>query len=675
MAGSLALWKKMTAIGVIAIAALSVLYGAIWWSNAMVHENIAAEKTRGDQLQVVRGMRTALLELNMAAMDAIIDKDEGKVADERMETINARANLLTENLPMLVELADTDEEKQLAYEVRTGVEGIVKGIQTDLVKLIAESGAEVKNIQQEFVKIDGSLDKSGDVLEDALRSLRASIASRIQAPNANPAAKAEAGVMRRGVELADMMIQEHLTLMLAAMDSIIDKDDGRISYERLTGIDQAFAVLEANQEKINSFAITAQDKIFMASIRKGIAGLKVGIKTDLVTLIEKSAVCLGGIDKAFSDIDDVLDTNGEAAGANLAKIEVSVGEKLKAASGELTAGLSLASVGGLIAYLACGVLLVVVLWFVSRSIIGPINRIIGELAGGAEQTASASGQVSSASQSLAQGVSEQAAAVEEVTSSIEEMSSMTKQNATNANEAKSLAGNANEGTDKGTEAMGRMSMAIEDIKKSSDETAKIIKTIDEIAFQTNLLALNAAVEAARAGEAGKGFAVVAEEVRNLAQRSAQAARDTTEMIEGSVKNADNGVAISTEVARLLDEISGNNGKVNDLVGEIAAACSEQAQGINQINTAVGQMDQVTQSNAANAEESASASGELSVQAGQLKAIVGNLDALISGSGRTTARSDFQTDHPNTAGTHQPRQAPKAPLPRTRPKRANRAARL
>jgi methyl-accepting chemotaxis protein len=202
--------------------------------------------------------------------------------------------------------------------------------------------------------------------------------------------------------------------------------------------------------------------------------------------------------------------------------------------------------------------------------------------------------------------------------------------------------------------MGRMSTAIEDIKKSSDETAKIIKTIDEIAFQTNLLALNAAVEAARAGEAGKGFAVVAEEVRNLAQRSAEAARNTADMIEGSVKNADNGVTISGEVATLLDEIAGNNGKVNDLVGEIAAASNEQAQGIDQINTAVGQMDQVTQSNAANAEESASASEELSAQAEALSGMVVQLQSMVGGSNGSIAQSggklNFHTDHSATDAT-------------------------
>ena len=248
-----------------------------------------------------------------------------------------------------------------------------------------------------------------------------------------------------------------------------------------------------------------------------------------------------------------------------------------------------------------------------------------------QQVTSASGQISSGSQSLAEGANEQASSLEEVSSSLEEMSSMTKQNAENSNQAKNLSAEAKDSAKHGNEVMGKMSDAIENIKASSDNTAKIIKTIDEIAFQTNLLALNAAVEAARAGEAGKGFAVVAEEVRNLAMRSAEAAKNTANMIEESVKNAEGGVKISEEVAKILKEIGDRSGKVNSLIEEITAASAEQSQGIEQINSAVAQMDKVTQQNAANSEESASAAEELNSQAEELVAMVGTF-SLSSAAG-------------------------------------------
>ncbi|NUN96018.1 MAG: methyl-accepting chemotaxis protein [Candidatus Omnitrophica bacterium] len=280
---------------------------------------------------------------------------------------------------------------------------------------------------------------------------------------------------------------------------------------------------------------------------------------------------------------------------------------------------------------AVGVAAIILIAFlVTRSITGPINRVIEGLNQGADQVAAASGEISSSSQSMAEGASEQASSLEEISSSLEETSSMTRQNADNARQANVMATEARRAAEKGTGAMDRMSEVMAKIKTSSDETAKIIKTIDEIAFQTNLLALNAAVEAARAGEAGKGFAVVAEEVRNLAQRSSEAAKNTSNLIEGSQKNAEEGVAASQEVGGILREIVEGVQRVAHLIGEVTAASQEQAQGIEQINTAVAQLDKVTQSNAATAEESASASEELNAQAEELKQMVSVLVAIIGG---------------------------------------------
>jgi methyl-accepting chemotaxis protein len=294
---------------------------------------------------------------------------------------------------------------------------------------------------------------------------------------------------------------------------------------------------------------------------------------------------------------------------------------------------------------ASGVILGIILAiFITRSITKPINSIIANLSTASEQVAAASQQVASASQSLAQGASEQASSLEETSSSLEEMASMTRQNADNAKQADGLMVETKQYVGQGNSSMEGLNVAIDEIKKSSDETAKIIKVIDEIAFQTNLLALNAAVEAARAGEAGKGFAVVAEEVRNLAMRSAEAAKDTSSLIEGSQQNADKGVSAAEETAKSITDIAGSSEKVAALVGEIAGASAEQAQGIDQLNTAVSQMDQVTQQNASNAEESSSASEEMAAQAQQMQEVVNDLSALVFGASTTTkARANKQVD--------------------------------
>ena len=332
-----------------------------------------------------------------------------------------------------------------------------------------------------------------------------------------------------------------------------------------------------------------------------------------------------------TDSKIITDYNGNPVLSAFAPVEV--GDTTWALLAEVDESEAFAAVNmlkwlmGVIAVVGVAAIICVAL-IITRSITKPISRVIAELNEGSEQVASASGQVSSASQSLAEGSAEQASSLEETSSSLEEMSSMTKQNAENASQADNLMKDANQVVTKANTSMSDLTTSMEEITKASEETSKIIKTIDEIAFQTNLLALNAAVEAARAGEAGAGFAVVADEVRNLAMRAADAAKNTADLIEGTVKKVNDGSELVSGTNEAFQEVAKSATKVGELVGEIAAASNEQAQGIEQVNKAVSEMDKVVQGAAANAEESASAAEEMNGQAEQMKGSVKDLMAIV-----------------------------------------------
>jgi methyl-accepting chemotaxis protein len=333
---------------------------------------------------------------------------------------------------------------------------------------------------------------------------------------------------------------------------------------------------------------------------------------------------------------------------------------------------------------------------IARSITGSLKKIIAELTHGGGQIASAAAQTSSSSRSLAEGATEQAASLEETSASLEEMGRMTKLNAENTDNAVTLGKNSRESANAGLSrifelsntlnsiksAVGEMQNAVEEMQDSSQQVAKIIKTINEIAFQTNLLALNAAVEAARAGESGLGFAVVADEVRSLAQRSAQAAKDTTEKIEASMKRSEIGGLASAKVVNSLAEIETTaqhiqkdfHGIVSQIqtldeaIAEIAAANNEQSLGINEVNIAVVQMDKVTQSNAESAEENAFVAQEMLSQASAQVKIVAELERLVSGvsaAPKTTGLSESPSTFTTRQQTASPIQLPRVPSQRHR----------
>ena len=269
-------------------------------------------------------------------------------------------------------------------------------------------------------------------------------------------------------------------------------------------------------------------------------------------------------------------------------------------------------------------------WAIIRAVSGALGAISDSLEEGATQTASASGQLSTASQSLAEGCNEQGSSVAETSAALEEMSVMIRNTADNAEKAKSFANQARVAAQSGAQTMVDMNTAMHAIEASSAEVAKIVKNIDEIAFQTNILALNAAVEAARAGEAGAGFAVVADEVRSLAQRSAAAAKETAEKIEAAIANSRRGSVSCGKVGESLDEIVQKVAAADALVAEISTAAKEQSQGIQQVGTAMTQLDKVTQGNATNAQQSASAAEQLNSQAHTMQDTVAYLRSLVSG---------------------------------------------
>jgi len=428
---------------------------------------------------------------------------------------------------------------------------------------------------------------------------------------------------------ADMMHDALRSDVLSATLAGIKKDESA-GKDVLKELDNHIGIFRTAIEKSENLDLDDSTKAALASVEQPLNEY-----TKLASELAKKAIQdpaagesgMADFGKRFQDLERSMSTASGLIESRAEAIKASAEASKKLFLNFLFVGIGVSIL-----------LLNLVGWIVAKSIPRSFMLLIDRLAIGAAQIESASGHIASSSESLASSTTEQAASLEETSASLEEIASMTKNNAENSREAKDLTGAMREVADTGASDMDKMAHAMAAIKESSNNIAKIIKTIDEIAFQTNILALNAAVEAARAGEAGMGFAVVAEEVRNLALRSASAARETAEKIEDSIQKSSAGVQINAKVSLSLADIVSKARQADELVAQISIASNEQSQGIDQINSSVSQMDAMTQNNAAGAEESANVSADLRTQSTQLTQLVQELQTLVGGKSSSAKRS-------------------------------------
>jgi methyl-accepting chemotaxis protein/methyl-accepting chemotaxis protein-1 (serine sensor receptor) len=386
--------------------------------------------------------------------------------------------------------------------------------------------------------------------------------------------------------------------------------------------------LQTNMDTIVPLLVVAADKQAVADAREQVTSIKDGEQ-----ILYKAA--LAGDMTASVDTYKGLVPLAEHLQTMAAQVLKSQDEHLASDSDSAYASIE-SSRWIAVVLLALSSAVGIVVVFVVRQINAVLQTSVVELSESVVQIASAASQVASSSQSLAQGASEQTATIEETSSAATEINSMARQTTENSRNSAEAVARAGEGFEKTNQSLAEMVNAMDGINTSSQKISKIIKVIDEIAFQTNILALNAAVEAARAGEAGMGFAVVADEVRNLAQRCAQAAKDTADLIEESIQRSDGGRVKVDQVAVAIRAITAEASKVKELVDEISVGSVEQSNGIDQISRAITQMEQVTQSSAANAEESAAAAQQLNAQAEHMKDVVSALRAMVDGAGASSS---------------------------------------
>ncbi len=626
---TLSLNRKMFGMGVLVFFTVAVMLGISEYTSGVLRSSMEKSNKANEsinfhtnQLDLINRYLLNLSQFKLAAMDAIKDRKAGDVDDAVAMKIDGSSSFLTENLTELEKAMGADADKAAFERLADDLNVFVKRVTEDLVSEIETSATKVTAIDTAFDSIDDLLDGYGGNLEEALITIEASFFDRDETD---------------GLDIMNGMFGSNLRLMLTAMSAIIDKDEGKIADARMQTIERSLQALNGDIRIVSRYTTTSEERKAINAAKENLTKLSSAIKVDLVNLIGKSVAEKREIETFFEAFDNELDERANSIEKPLEKMagELSVQmekaqETMRFVKQEVDAVLKRAKYMSLTLSIISLAAIMAAFYFFSRGITIPLKRIITRLTKGSEQVATASSQISSASQSLSKGTSEQAVSIEETASSLEEMAAMTNQNADNADEADRLMIDANKVISSANVSMNELISSMGEIRTASLETGKIIKTIDEIAFQTNLLALNAAVEAARAGEAGAGFAVVADEVRNLAMRASEAAKNTEDLIEGTVNKVNSGNELVSRTHEAFENMVEATGKVGKLLGEIAVASKEQSMGIGQVNDAVSQMDNVVQQNAASAEESASAAEEMNGMAEQMNGFVQELVELVDG---------------------------------------------